>query len=267
MHTNNIACLPRVGVNRKARSQNRWGDFQRLVPVSLATVNTRKAERLPVPDHIRKPYYVEQGASSKWLPQIPFNDENDLKGLEKACSLAREILKQGGKMCQPGVTTNTIDKALHTAIVANGAYPSPLNYMGFPKSICTSINNVIAHGIPDDRSLEDGDIINIDVTVYLDGYHGDTSATFLVGQVDDRGRALVECTKEALESAIAICGPDVPLKEIGRVISDHAEKHGYTVSDEMSGHGIGEEFHCFPLIYHHRKRFEWITVNVTLMVR
>ncbi|KAG0165240.1 Methionine aminopeptidase 1D, chloroplastic/mitochondrial, partial [Apophysomyces sp. BC1034] len=91
------------------------------------------------------------------------------------------------------------------------------------------------------RPLQDGDIINIDVTVYLDGYHGDTSATFLVGQVDERGRALVECTKEALEKAIAICGPDVPLREIGRVISDHAEKHGFTVSDEMSGHGNDEE--------------------------
>jgi methionyl aminopeptidase len=105
------------------------------------------------------------------------------------------------------VTTNDIDKVIHEAIISKNAYPSPLNYMGFPKSVCTSINNIIAHGIPDDRPLQDGDIINVDVTVYLNGYHGDTSATFLVGQgVDEKGKALVECTKETLE------------KEIGRVI-------------------------------------------------
>ncbi|CAO3632428.1 unnamed protein product [Cunninghamella echinulata] len=154
-------------------------------------------------------------------------------------------------MCKVGMTTEEIDRVLHEAIISEGAYPSPLNYMGFPKSICTSVNNIIAHGIPNERPLENGDIINIDITVYLNGYHGDTSYTFYVGDVDERGKALVECTKECLDKAINICGPNVPYREIGKTISEYATKFGFSVSDELSGHGIGKEFHCLPLIYHH----------------
>ncbi|KAG0076070.1 Methionine aminopeptidase 1D, chloroplastic/mitochondrial [Podila epicladia] len=123
--------------------------------------------------------------------------------------------------------------------------------MGFPKSVCTSVSNVIAHGIPDSRPLEDGDIINIDITVYLDGYHGDTSATFLVGNVDKAGKELVERTQESLDEAIAICKPGMPLNQIGKTIQKIADRYGYSVSEQFSGHGIGKEFHCLPLIYHH----------------
>ncbi|KAI8066980.1 methionine aminopeptidase, merops subfamily M24 [Gilbertella persicaria] len=205
-----------------------------------------------VPSHIAYPPYAFQGTSSHWGPDVAMiQTDQEHQKMYAACQLAKKILQLGSTMCQVGITTNTIDRVLHQAIVDHGAYPSPLNYMGFPKSVCTSINNVIAHGIPDDRPLKEGDLINIDVTVYLDGYHGDTSATFLVGQVDEKGKALVACTKEALDKAIAICGPGVPYKEIGRVICEHASKHGFTVSDELSGHGIGKEFHSLPLIYHH----------------
>ncbi|KAI7869278.1 methionine aminopeptidase, merops subfamily M24 [Spinellus fusiger] len=207
--------------------------------------------RLSVPEAIIQPHYAEHGTSSLWKPDIPINTPEDIVGLRKACRLANAILYLSQEMCMPGTTTKSIDRALHDAIIAQGAYPSPLNYSGFPKSICTSVNNVIAHGIPDDRPLQEGDIINVDVTVYLNGYHGDTSATFLVGQVDDNGRSLVECTRESLEKAIQICKPGVPFKEIGKAICEHAHGQGYSVSNELSGHGIGKEFHCYPLILHH----------------
>ncbi|KAI9279633.1 peptidase M24, structural domain-containing protein [Sporodiniella umbellata] len=218
-----------------------------------------------VPDHIPRPLYAEEGVSSVWEDTIPFNTETDIKHMRNAGRLAKQVLDLGSTFCKPGNTTNAIDKALHEFIIQNNAYPSPLNYSGFPKSVCTSINNVIAHGIPDDRQLQDGDIINVDVTVYLNGYHGDTSATFLVGDnVDEKGKALVQCTKESMDMAIRACGPNVPYKEIGRIISQHADKHGYSVSDELSGHGIGKEFHCHPLIFHHANEEEGVMTPGTI---
>ncbi|KAI8342147.1 methionine aminopeptidase, merops subfamily M24 [Chlamydoabsidia padenii] len=234
-----------------SKTNHKWGIYQRLSPPSLFPVPVRQRPRLDVPLNISRPSYAAQGLSSEWASWVPHNSKQDIDKLRTSAQLAKKILYMGGDLCKAGVTTSDIDRILHDAILAAGAYPSPLNYMGFPKSICTSVNNVIAHGIPDERPLENGDIINIDVTVYLNGFHGDTSATFYVGQVDDQGKALVECTREALKKAIDICGPNVPLNEIGRVISDHAAAHGYSVSDELSGHGIGKEFHCLPLIYHH----------------
>ncbi|CAO3590040.1 unnamed protein product [Absidia cylindrospora] len=232
-------------------SKQQVGPVSIHCPPSLFPVPVQSRQRLPVSSTIPHPYYAHEDISSEWALSIPYNTNDDLTKLRASAQLAKKILYMGGDLCKVGTTTNSIDRILHDAIIAEGAYPSPLNYMGFPKSVCTSINNIIAHGIPDDRPLENGDIINIDVTVYLDGFHGDTSATFYVGQVDNEGQALVECTKESLRKAINICGPNVPLNEIGRVISDHASANGYSVSDELSGHGIGREFHCLPLIYHH----------------
>ncbi|KAG1175505.1 hypothetical protein G6F70_004054 [Rhizopus microsporus] len=260
-HTTYTCNSPR-GLTKVA---NRWGSFQRLGPSSLASIDVRQMKRRQVPDHILLPPYAKLGTSSTWSSGIPVNTEIDISHMRKAGKLAKEILEMGSTLCKPGVTTDSIDKALHEAIIENNAYPSPLNYNGFPKSVCTSINNVIAHGIPDDRELRDGDIINVDVTVYLNGYHGDTSATFLVGKdVDEQGKALVECTRECLDMAIKACGPKVPYKEIGRIISDHAAKHGYSVSDELSGHGIGKEFHCYPLILHHVNEEEGLMTPGTI---
>ncbi|ORX47219.1 methionine aminopeptidase, merops subfamily M24 [Hesseltinella vesiculosa] len=228
-----------------------WGTFQRIVPSSLQSIDVRAFPRRPVPSTIPKPPYAAQGLSSEWASTVPYHTPQDITKARAAGQLARDILRQAQALCHEGVTTDEIDQVLHEAILANGAYPSPLNYMGFPKSVCTSVNNIIAHGIPDKRPLLNGDMINVDVTVFLDGYHGDTSATFLVGDVDQQGRDLVACTKETLDKAISICGPKVPLSEIGRVITDLATKNGYSVSEELSGHGIGREFHCLPLIYHH----------------
>nr|CAB3448027.1 unnamed protein product [Digitaria exilis]CAB3451165.1 unnamed protein product [Digitaria exilis] len=134
--------------------------------------------------------------------------------------LAAQVLKFAGTLVKPGITTDEIDKAVHQMIIDNGAYPSPLGYCGYPKSVCTSVNECICHGIPDSRPLEDGDIINIDVTIYLNGYHGDTSATFLCGDVDDEAKKLVQVTKECLDKAISICAPGVEIKRIGRTIQE-----------------------------------------------
>jgi methionyl aminopeptidase len=144
---------------------NRFGNFQRIIPASLAPVNVRNITRQPVPDTILRPPYADEGISSTWAPELVLQSEEGIKGMRKAGQLAKQVLQLGSTLCQPGVTTNEINSLVHQHIVDNGAYPSPLNYMGFPKSVCTSINNIIAHGIPDDRPLQDGDIINIDITV------------------------------------------------------------------------------------------------------
>ena len=139
------------------------------------------------------------------------------------------VLALTGAAIRPGVTTDELDAICHDACIERGGYPSPLNYNGFPKSLCTSVNEVICHGIPDDRPLTDGDICNLDVTFSLDGVHGDTNATFLVGEVDDESRRLVDVTRECLERAIAVVAPGVPFNEIGRAIQEHAEGNGFGV--------------------------------------
>jgi len=154
-------------------------------------------------------------------------------------------------MVKPGVTTNSINEAVHAACIAANAYPSPLNYRGFPKSCCTSVNEVICHGIPDERPLENGDIVNIDITVYFEGYHGDLNETYLCGQVDEESKKLVETTKRCLMEAIAICKPGVPYRSIGVTIEKEATKAGYSVVRSYCGHGINRFFHGPPNIPHY----------------
>ncbi|KAL8091344.1 hypothetical protein AgCh_033813 [Apium graveolens] len=206
----------------------------------------------PVPDHILFPPYVNlnipPGISSG--PQL--HDNYGIHCMRASGRLAAHVLQHAGTLVMPGITTDEIDQAVHQMIVANGAYPSPLGYGGFPKSVCTSVNECICHGIPDSRALEDGDIINIDVTVYLNGYHGDTSATFLCGEVDDEAKKLVQVTKESLDKAISICAPGVEFKKIGKTIHDHADRHHYGVVQQFVGHGVGRVFHSDPVILHFR---------------
>ena len=145
----------------------------------------------------------------------------------------------------------SLDVIAHRAYIDRGSYPSTLNYHRYPKSICTSVNEVICHGIPDDRPLADGDIVNIDVTAFIDGVHGDCNATFPVGDVDTRSLELIAVTRACLERAIAVVGPDVPLNEIGRAIQSHAEANGFGVVRAFVGHGIGDTFHTAPQVPHY----------------
>jgi len=149
-----------------------------------------------------------------------------------------------------GNSTDDIDKFVFNKIISSNAYPSPFRYCGFPKSICTSVNNIACHGIPDDRALMDGDIINIDITVFYEGFHGDTSRTFLVGNVNESGRYLVEHNQKALMNAINICEPGKCFNEIGKEISEYAKKVNLRNVKAFIGHGIGEFFHGPPEVYH-----------------
>jgi len=172
--------------------------------------------------------------------------------MRAAGKLAREVLDLAGRMALPGVTTDMIDKAVHEHTTSCGAYPSPLNYHSFPKSCCTSVNEIICHGIPDARPLKDGDVVNIDITVYLDGYHGDCSEMFEVGTVDKRGKELIKATYGCWVEAMEIMKPGVEYKEIGGVVQKHVEERGFTTVKGFCGHGIGSIFHTNPNILHYK---------------
>ena len=197
------------------------------------------------------PYAATGSVPEMDSPVNSLTSPEEVESMRRACRLAAEMREYGGSLAKVGVTTDEIDRQVHEAIVARGAYPSPLNYKGFPKSLCSSVNEVICHGIPDSRPLEDGDIVNLDVSVYVDGFHGDTSSTFLVGDVDERGRDLVDATTEALCAGVAVCGPGVRICEIGSAIHRVARERGYGVVRNYCGHGIGRSFHMLPYIFHY----------------
>ncbi|KAI9166126.1 hypothetical protein LWI28_026675 [Acer negundo] len=207
-----------------------------------------------VPDHILRPPYVNSRQPPGIASGPEVHDEKGIECMRASGRLAAQVLEYAGTLVKPGVTTDEIDQAVHQMIIDNGAYPSPLGYGGFPKSVCTSVNECICHGIPDSRPLEDGDIINIDVTVYLNGYHGDTSTTFFCGDVDDEARNLVKVTKECLDKAISVCAPGVEYRKIGKTIHDHADKYRYGVVQQFVGHGVGRVFHSDPVVLHYRNK-------------
>jgi methionyl aminopeptidase len=165
--------------------------------------------------------------------------------------IAAQALAAVGAQIAPGVTTDELDRVGHEFLCDQGAYPSTLGYKGFPKSLCTSINEVICHGIPDDTVLNDGDIINIDITAFIGGVHGDTDATYLVGEVDDESRLLVERTREAMMRGIKAVAPGRAVSVVGRVIEAYARRFGYGVVRDFTGHGIGTSFHSGLVIPHY----------------
>lgn len=171
-----------------------------------------------------------------------------IEAMRAACSLARETLLVAGGMVAPGVTTDEIDAVVHDFVISRRAYPSPLGYVGFPKSVCTSVNDIIAHGIPDDRRLEDGDIVNIDVTVFLGGYHGDTSSMFLVGSPEPDAIQLCEVSQRAMMAGIEVCRPGADFRQIGIAIQAVADRARCNCTELFVGHGIGNYFHGAPEI-------------------
>ena len=212
----------------------------------------RQSPRREVPAGIERPPYAldPKGRSGVRESAAP-KDAETLARMRVAGRAAAEVLAEVGAAVRPGVTTDELDAICHAACLARGGYPSPLGYNGFPKSLCTSVNEVICHGIPDSTVLTDGDIVNLDVTVYLDGVHGDTNATFLVGEVDEPSRQLVEVTRQCLDHGIAAVRPGARVRDIGKAIQTHAEAHGYGVVRAFVGHGIGRAFHSDPQVFHY----------------
>ncbi|KAG5643477.1 hypothetical protein DXG03_000865 [Asterophora parasitica] len=215
-----------------------------------------------VPDHIPRPDYAVDGRPlsevkrSGQPPRILTKEEQDK--MRKACRLAREVLDIAAAHVRPGVTTDEIDEVVHQATIERNAYPSPLNYRNFPKSVCTSVNEVICHGIPDQRKLKEGDIINIGKythTMYrgYSCYHADLNATYPVGEIDDDAKKLIRTARSCLDESIKICKPGALIRDIGKVIEPIARANGCSSVRTYTGHGINDLFHCSPNVPHYAK--------------
>lgn len=217
-----------------------------LPPVLPGLVGPRRS----VPREIPRPPYALSGDPGRTRVN-PVRSADVIERMRVAGRTAADILVHAGTQIEPGMTTDKLDSIVHDKTIAFGGYPSPLNYRGFPKSVCTSVNEIICHGIPDSRPLAHGDIVNVDVTVFLDGVHGDMSVTFAVGDIDDYSKLLVRETRNALYRGIEAVKPGVAIFEIGRAIETHARKYNLGVVREFIGHGIGEEFHGALQIPHY----------------
>ncbi|MGV2952047.1 type I methionyl aminopeptidase [Glutamicibacter sp. AGC46] len=218
-------------------------------PLGNLTAGTVSPE-LPVPKHIERPEYVgKKEPASNTASEI--KSPEVIERIRIASRIAAQALQEVGKACQPGSTTDQLDRLGHEFLMDHNAYPSTLGYRGFPKSLCSSLNEVICHGIPDTTVLQDGDIINIDITAFIGGVHGDNNATFLVGDVDEESRLLVERTENSLKRAIKAVMPGREINVIGRSIETYAKRFGYGVVRDFTGHGVGEAFHSGLIIPHY----------------
>ncbi|KAF9414952.1 Methionine aminopeptidase 1 [Podila epigama] len=214
--------------------------------------------RREIPAEIERPDYAETGIPLSELmvkssSTIEVVSESDLVVLRKVCQLAREVLDIGLAAVKPGVTTDEIDRIIHEATIARGAYPSTMNYNGYKKSCCTSVNEVVCHGIPDQRPLQEGDIVNLDVSLFKHGFHSDLNETVPVGKVDDNALRLIKTTRECLEKAIACVKPGALYRDLGNVIEKHAASQGFSVVRSFLAHGIHRHFHCAPTFPHYAR--------------
>lgn len=222
------------------------------------------SQRRKVPASIEHPDYNPK-TLEKAYNKIKVLDAQEIEGVKAAARIGRLVLDTAAKHIAVGVTTDEIDRIVHETCVSNGAYPSPLNYRGFPKSCCTSVNEIICHGIPDMRPLEDGDILNIDISVFYKGFHADLNETYCVGNVDEKYKKLIECSRLSLEAAIkagilivfifeiycSIVKPGVPYREIGAEIEKVTKEFGFSVVRTYCGHGIHRFFHAAPNVPHY----------------
>ncbi|AYD89712.1 type I methionyl aminopeptidase [Actinomyces sp. 2119] len=204
----------------------------------------------PVPDTIPRPEYLFHDGPEQ-VTAAEVKDAETVERIRAAGRLAAQALATAADAIAPGVTTDELDRIAHEFLCDHGAYPSCLGYMGFPKSICTSVNEVICHGIPDSTVLSEGDIINLDVTAYYDGVHGDTNATYPVGEVDEESALLIERTRAAMDRGIKAARPGREVNVIGRVIESYARRFDYGVVRDYTGHGVGEAFHSGLIIPHY----------------
>lgn len=185
--------------------------------------------------------------------KIPIYTDDEIKIIKQVAVYGREILDAAAALVKPGCTTDEIDAMVHQETIKRNAYPSPLNYYNFPKSVCTSVNEVICHGIPDKRPLQDGDIVNIDVSVYFNGYHADLNETYYVGTPSKDAINVVETARECLDKAIEACKPGVAFRSLGDIIEKHAKSNGCSVVRSFCGHGVGKFFHCAPQVAHYAR--------------
>ncbi|MBN9613457.1 MAG: type I methionyl aminopeptidase [Actinobacteria bacterium] len=206
--------------------------------------------RRQVPGEIARPPYVGLQAPPPYTGDNTYTEEA-VERIRAAGRIASRAIDAASAAIRPGVTTDELDRIAHDYVVAHGAYPSTLGYRGYPKSCCTSVNEVICHGIPDDTALRDGDIVNLDVTAYLDGYHGDLNRTFCVGEVSEEADLLIERTEEALRRGIKAVAPGREVNVIGRAIETYAKRFGYGVVRDFTGHGVGSAFHSGLIIPHY----------------
>ncbi|KAI5709557.1 hypothetical protein M8J76_009618 [Diaphorina citri] len=245
--TKQLFCTsPASGITKATSSTGKTVGLYKIVEPAIHTPQLE----VPLESGISLPSYHFTGKPGK-SPEVPeVKTESQIRLMHESCKLARFVLDCIAEHIKVNMTTNELDVFAHELIINNGAYPSPLNYKGYPKSICTSVNNVACHGIPDSRPLEDGDIVNVDVTVYLNGYHGDCSATFCVGEVDASGKFLVNVAQQALHAAISVVKPGEYFSTIGSIIENVAKHNKLRVVPEILGHGIGSYFHGPPDIFH-----------------
>jgi methionyl aminopeptidase len=214
-----------------------------LVPGTVSPIRA-------VPDSIERPEYVGRKGPARYTGD-EVKDAETIERMRIAGRIAADALVAVSEAIAPGVTTDELDRIGHEYLCDHGAYPSTLGYRGFPKSLCTSINEVICHGIPDSTVLQDGDIVNVDITAFIHGVHGDTDATYLVGSVDEESRLLVERTHEAMMRAIKAVAPGRTLNVVGRVIESYARRFDYGVVRDFTGHGIGTAFHTGLVVPHY----------------
>ncbi|MGO1572756.1 type I methionyl aminopeptidase [Corynebacterium casei] len=204
-----------------------------------------------VPDHIERPEYVWKDTVQEAMGEPFVQTPETIEAMREASKIAANALKEAGAAVAPGVTTDEVDRVAHEYMCDHGAYPSTLGYLGFTKSSCVSLNEIVCHGIPDSTVIQDGDIVNIDVTAYKNGVHGDTNATFLAGNVSDEHRLLVERTKESMMRGIKAAKPGREVNVIGRVIESYANRFGYNVVRDFTGHGVGPTFHNGLIVLHY----------------
>ena len=217
----------------------------------LGTLKPGKiSPRRAVPAHIDRPEYMYH-SGPEVVTAGDIKSPETIEKIRVAGRIAAQALQVVGEAVRPGVTTDELDRIGHEFIISHNAYPSCLGYMGFTKSLCTSINEVICHGIPDDRPLEDGDIVNVDITAYYDGVHGDTCAMFEVGNVDEESHLLIERTRNAMMRGIKAVRPGREINVIGRVIESYAHRFDYGVVRDFTGHGVGEAFHSGLIVPHY----------------